>query len=196
MVVAAPAEAATAAGIAAAQFTGGTGQVNSQVQVYHNRGLWSRNMPTPPPPSPAGSDAAAALSSLQSRLDSLQAEFDGINDSLVQPPAAALKEAAARIPVLDGHASSLQARVDAVSVGDDQDLRARRKGLVLASAALSERVQQLPVELAAKVSAMADSHKAAGNEKYKVQDYDAAIRSYVRGGTSNLRSLRCRCSLP
>lgn len=152
--------------------------------------------PTPVDGSSLDGPSNIALTNLQTRLDALQAEHDSLAAVLAesQPSSFSLKDAATRIPVLDGHVSTLATKVDAVSVGDDSDLRARRKALVHDVQALSEIVQLLPAALTARAAAVADRHKVAGNEKYKAQQYDEAIRCYTEAISIDRRNPTFFCN--
>ena len=131
---------------------------------------------------PGGSSRRVGMDQLTTRLETLQLEHDALTALLLdeeRADAAALREAGTQIPTLDGHVSTLQSRVDAVAVGDDHGLRAQRKALVQASAALSEQVQKLPAALSARVATVAERHRLAGNDHYRKRHYDAAIRCYT-----------------
>ena len=139
--------------------------------------------PTPPRPPPKRPiDGLARLASLEADLAALSTSVGELRaraqlSSDDELSTAYLRELATNIPVLDGRVSKLMTAIDAVAV-DDDDARSKRRTLVEAAHALSERVHELPPLLAARVSSAAETHKLAGNAKFKAGEYEAAARCY------------------
>ena len=125
-------------------------------------------------------DGLARLASLDADLATLSTSVGELRAQLSSDDelsTAYLRELATNIPVLDGRVTKLQTTIDAVAV-DDDDARSKRRTLVEAAHALSERVHELPPLLAARVSSTAETHKLAGNAKFKAGEYEAAARCY------------------
>ncbi|KAL1519757.1 hypothetical protein AB1Y20_023265 [Prymnesium parvum] len=135
-----------------------------------------------PPASAPPEPAEARLAELERALVVADGEVGGIEGLLRASPTPLdldqLKQLRTRVPVLYGEVERLQLQVDAVAA--DGTLRAARKRLTEGSAALSERVQQLPPLLEHAARELAERYKAEGNGCFRAHDFGGAITRYSR----------------